>query len=459
MRRNWITATLFLAILGLSASAAASDTPTATASAGGTLDLEAALSHPYVPAKSAQTVHARIQVRADDVRSAKRAPMNLAVVIDHSGSMSGGRLDQAKRAAHTLVDRLSEQDRLAVVSYGNNVSVDFHSVFVTPANQERLHQAINSIRIGGSTNLAGGFTKGAQIVGEHGTDTSINRVILLSDGKANIGAQTPEDLGKMAAKQLGRGVSATTMGIGLDYNERLMAEIAKQGAGHYYFVENEKKLAEIFQEEFKTLSQAVARKTKLEITVGDGVELVALHGYPHKTRGDKVTVPLDTFYARQHKDIMLDLSVSARGAGARDIVSARLEFADVTKDDKVVHSEAKLAALATDDSKKLAKVEKSVMRRAEQINYAKNVEAATDAYERGEREKADKILSAQQKRLEKAAKSYDFDEEKVASKVKDIEEKKAKMKRSKSSRSSSGKRLKKRSRKDALDLMQSSEAW
>jgi Ca-activated chloride channel family protein len=462
MKRTLMMAMMVGAVCGLITSASAEQVmvqPISKASAGGTLDLEAALSHGYVPTNAAKTIHARIQVRADDVQAKERAPMNLAVVIDHSGSMAGGRLEQAKKAAYTLVDRLSEQDRLAVVSYGNNVSVNMDSVFATVSNKEKLHAAISGIRLRGSTNLAGGFSKGADIVGEHPTDDSVNRVVLLSDGHANIGAQTPHALGQIAKKYLEKGVSVSTMGIGLDYNEKLMAEMATQGAGNYYFVEDEKKLAEIFQDEFRTLSQVVAREANLVIDIGPGVELVDLHGYPYTNKRGKVTVKLGDFYARQHKDILLDLSVSAREEQQRDIITAKLDFADVTQGNKRVRSEAHLAAVSSNDTAKLAQIDKSVMRRIEQIAYATNVAQATDAYEKGDRKQAERILEDQQKRLQRAQKSYDFDDEKIAGKVQELEEQKSEMKRSRSSSSSSGKRLMKKSRKQNMDMLQSADAF
>jgi Ca-activated chloride channel family protein len=459
MKRTLMIAITIVAVCGLAATAGAQPNvvqPIQKASAGGTLDLEAALSHGYVPSNAAKTIHARIQVRADDVQAEERAPMNLAVVIDHSGSMGGGKLEQAKQAAHALVRRLSEQDRLAVVSYGSNVSVNMDSVFVTEANKEALHAAITGIQCRGGTQLGDGFLQGANIVGEQPMDESINRVVLLSDGHASNGI---EMLSGLAADQLKKGVSVTTMGIGLDYNEKLMAQMATQGAGNYYFVENEAKLAEIFQTEFRTLSQIVARKAKLEIDIGPGVELVDLHGYPYANKSGKVTVNLGAFYARQHKDILLDLSVSARDEKRRDIVTARLGFADVTKDNQRVHSTAALAAVSTVDKKQLAAVDKSVMRRIEQVAYAQNVARATEAYDKGDRKQAEHILEEQKKRIKKASKSYDFDAKKIAGKVKELDEQKSEMRRSRSSSSSSGKRLKKKSRKQVMDVMQSAEAF
>jgi Ca-activated chloride channel family protein len=431
----------------------------ATASAGGTVELKAALSHAYVPAKAAKSIHARIQLRADDVQAEARAPMNLAVVIDHSGSMSGGRLVQAKAAAHSLVDRLSEQDRLAVVSYGSRVTVNMDSVAVTPANRELLHAAINSIKLHGSTNLEGGYLKGAGIVGQHPTDSSVNRVILLSDGHANIGARTPEALGKLAGEQLEKGISVSAMGIGLDYNEKLMAEMAAQGAGNYYFVEDEKKLAEIFKIEFKTLSNVVARNAKVEITVGPGVELIKVHGFAHEMHGDKAVINLGAFYARQQKDILVDLAVSARGEAKRDILKVRLAFDDVTKNDKSVFSLAKLAATATEDAAQLAQVNDAVMRRVEQIVYATNVARANDAFEKGRKKEAQKILDAQQNRLTTRAKFYGFSDTKIAEKVDQLEEQKKKMAGTAAPSAAPAKRLRKASRQEANAVMLSADAF
>ncbi|AWV90385.1 vWA domain-containing protein [Bradymonas sediminis] len=431
----------------------------ATVSAGGTVALKASLSKAYVPAKAATTMHARIELRAGEAELQERAPMNLAVVLDHSGSMGGGRLEQAKAAAHSLVDRLSEQDRLAVVSYGTSVTVNQDSVLATLANKELLHNAINAVNLGGSTNLEGGYLTGAKIVAKYPTDDSVNRVVLLSDGHANIGLQTPEELGALAGKQLEKGISVSAMGIGLDYNEKLMAKMASQGAGNYYFVEDEKKLVAIFEKEFKSLSNVVARNAKIEFKVGPGVELLKVHGFAHTMKGDKAVINLGAFYAHQHKDILVELAVSARGEAKRDIADIRLSFKDVVQGDKSVHSTGQLVATATKDRTKLASVDKSVMQRVEQITYAQNVARANDAYEKGKKDEAKKILGEQKKRMERAGAAYGFADSKVAEKVAELEAQEAEMEAAPAPSAAPAKRMRKASRSKADAVMMSADSF
>src|SRR5690554_5691829 len=431
----------------------------ATVSAGGTVALKASLSKAYVPAKAATTMHARIELRAGAAELQERAPMNLAVVLDHSGSMGGGRLEQAKAAAHSLVDRLSEQDRLAVVSYGSSVTVNQDSVLATLANKELLHNAINAVNLGGSTNLEGGYLTGAKIVAKYPTDESVNRVVLLSDGHANIGLQTPEELGALAGKQLEKGISVSAMGIGLDYNEKLMAKMASQGAGNYYFVEDEKKLVTIFEQEFKSLSNIVARNAKVEFEVGPGVELLKVYGFAHKMKGDQAVINLGAFYARQHKDILVELAVSARATPLRDIADIRLSFNDVLQDDKSVHSSGQLVATATEDRAKLAKIDKSVMRRVEQITFAQNVQRANDAYEEGNRAEAKKILAEQKTRIARSGSDYGIGKDKVAQKIAELDAQQAEMEDAASPAKPSAKRMRKATRGRAAEVMMSADSF
>ena len=459
-KRIWFAVLVAALVLGWSAGAAAGSGPTVRASTGGVVELNAALSHGYVPIEQSKRIHARLKIRADEFQAKQRAPMNLALVIDRSGSMRGGKLQQAKRAAHTLVDRLSEKDRLAVVSYGSSVSVPSDSLAVTPHNQERLHRAISSIGSSGGTNLAGGFSKGRQIADRHGTEESVDRVILLSDGKANEGADTPAALGQLAHQGLGDGISTTTMGIGLNYDESIMTAMAEQGSGGHYFIENEERIAEVFRQEFEALASVVARDTRLIVDLGAGVELLGLKGFSHERRAGKLVVQLGAFYSEQQKDILMDLAVSSGTQGEREVLEAGLHFDDVTgEEDRSVHSDATLVAVGTSEEPKLAEVNDSVMRRVEQLNYAENVQQATEAFDEGDRKEAKSIIEKQRKRLEKAGEEYGFSESTVSRKKEELAEMKSKMDRAESSQSTQGKRLMKKSADQNLELMQSSEAF
>ena len=455
---NWLAAAALLVAAFVAGPAWAETSPTTQVSTSGTLNMSAGLSHGYLPTNTAKNVHARIQVDASDIRTDGRAPLNLAVVIDHSGSMSGGRLTQAKRAARQLVDRLSEGDRLAVVGYGSRVSVRSPSRHATPNNRRRIKRSISAIRRQGGTFLAGGFRKAKQIVDRHATEETVDRVILLSDGKANHGIKSARGLGRLAEGAMETGVTTTTMGIGLNYNESVMTSMAEMGSGNHYFIEDENKIAATFSQEFQNLSNVVARDAYVVLELGNNVELLDVHGFSHRRRSGNVVVSLGSFYAGQNKDILVDLAASSSGAGPRDMVDINLHFDDVTgESDESVTATASLSAVATSDTDKHADLNKSVMRRVEQVTYADNVRKAREAYDRGERERARGIIDKQRQRLETRGDDVGFSGAKIQQKSRELEEKKRKMQAAPSS--AEGKRMKKEDASESLDVMRSGSAF
>src|SRR5688572_27819113 len=178
-------------------------------------------------------------------QKATRDPVNLAFVLDRSGSMSGEKIDLAKRAIETAVDRLLPTDRFAVVCYDERIDVVVEG---TSASREAKTNAIERLRAidaRGSTDLAGGWIRGAEQValgqaagsGGSGVD-SVNRVLLLTDGLANVGITDPAELARHASELRARGVTTTTFGVGEDFDEALLQSMADASGGHFYFIEN-----------------------------------------------------------------------------------------------------------------------------------------------------------------------------------------------------------------------------
>ena len=173
-----------------------------------------------------------------------RPPVNLSIILDRSGSMSGSKIDQAKSAAIEALKRLSSTDTFSLVVYDHVVKT------IIPAQRvvdiHRIIEKIKLIHTGGNTALFGGVSQGAAEIRKYLEGNYVHRIILLSDGLANVGPNTPEDLGRLGAALIKENISVTTVGVGTDYNEDLMARLSQKSDGNIYFVESSYDLPKIF---------------------------------------------------------------------------------------------------------------------------------------------------------------------------------------------------------------------
>ena len=177
--------------------------------------------------------------RTDEHRPAERTPLNIALVIDASGSMAGDKLEAAKKAALGLAERLSRRDRLTVVSFASDVVVHLDAVPATAENAVRIRSEVSGLETRGMTCLSGGWFAGVECTARIAEkDPRLTaRVIILSDGHANEGITDPEELREHAGELRLRGVLTSTLGIGDGYDEHLLRGIAENGGGRLHDAE------------------------------------------------------------------------------------------------------------------------------------------------------------------------------------------------------------------------------
>lgn len=260
--------------------------------------------------------------------SHRRAPVNVSVVLDRSSSMSGDRIEKAREAACMLIDQLGPEDILSIVAYDSVVEVVVAAVPVT--QHAELKAIVRGLEPRGTTALFAGVSRGIQEVEKFLDPKRVNRVILLSDGQANVGPRSPNELGRLGAAAAKRGIAISTVGLGLGYNEDLMMQLAAKSDGNHAFAESGDELARIFRAELGDLTTVVAQEVSLRIQVDPRVTAIRVLNRDAEVRGHEVILSLNQLYAGQEKLVMLELDVPGLTAGSSlELARVEASWADV----------------------------------------------------------------------------------------------------------------------------------
>ena len=265
------------------------------------------LDHALLALDSEHDVHALLELAAPaPVDGPVRAPFALALGLDRSGSMAGAKHETAKRCAGWLVGRLGPDDELAVVAYDDEVSL-VHPL--GPVAGPGLGQALAALRPGGSTNLSGGWLRGAEEL-RRAADGRPRTILLLSDGLANVGIVDRGSLVGLAEHAARGGIGTTTIGLGADFDEDLMTALADAGGGNAHFAPTPDAAPGIFPAELDGLTQLAAQNVSVEIRPAPAVEIVSvLNDYPAHAVPGGVRVALGDAYAGETRRLCLALHV------------------------------------------------------------------------------------------------------------------------------------------------------
>jgi len=231
-----------------------------------------------------ETNHALITIEGKRKTEAKRKPVNLVLAIDVSSSMSGSKLSTVQQAACELIDRLQATDRVGVVSFGSHVEV-IHNLELLE-NRDKIKNAIRDLAAVGSTALYPGWEKSIELLEALKLK---GRVLLLSDGEANIGLVDADQIATKVKEKSKAGLSTSTMGVGSHFNEDLLEAMALSGEGNYFYVEDLKKMEEIFAIELSGVQARIGASLEVSITPENGATIVKAV-QPHALLDNKIYV-------------------------------------------------------------------------------------------------------------------------------------------------------------------------
>lgn len=232
----------------------------------------------YSPGDLTRYAWLRIEVPRKP-QAAPRPPLDIALVLDRSGSMGGEKIALAKEAAKRAVTLLRDTDRCAFVAYDDEVIRPVPAGFVTDAHRRLLYSALDELEARASTNLFGGWTVGAEEISA-AAESRIRRVLLLSDGLANQGLVDHAQILAHVRELAQRGVGTSTFGVGRDFDELLMAGMSEAGSGHFYFIEHARQIPDFLTSELGEILATVARSARVRIAAPQPIHIDCINGLP-----------------------------------------------------------------------------------------------------------------------------------------------------------------------------------
>ncbi|HIK44481.1 MAG TPA: VWA domain-containing protein [Leptolyngbyaceae cyanobacterium M65_K2018_010] len=254
---------------------------------------------------------------------AERLPLNLSLVIDRSGSMQGQKMHYAREAARFAVENLLPCDRISVVLFDDRIETLVPSTLAT--DKHTLVEKIRQVQARGSTALHAGWVEGGGQVSQYLNPDQLNRVIVLSDGLANVGETRPDAIAQDVHGLAQRGVSTTTLGIGDDYSEDLLAAMARSGDGNFFHIESADQMPTIFETELSGLAATLGQRVSLGLEPGPGITVMDVLNDFDQTNTQRYKLP--NLMVGAPIQVVVRLQVPAL-SHSRELLQVRLAWDD-----------------------------------------------------------------------------------------------------------------------------------
>ena len=324
-------------------------------------------------------------------RPENHRPVNVAFVLDRSGSMSGeSKFRLARQAVEQSLRMLRPDDRFSLVVYDDRVDVLARSVNATTAAIRQALDSLSAIDPRGSTDLCAGWMRGCEQVAEFVGEEKTSRVLLLTDGLANHGVTDRDTLARHASELRQRGVATSTFGVGTDFDERLLRDMAHEGGGNFYFLETAQQIPDLITSELGEALEVVFPQTAIEIDMPRRAEGEVLNRFRSSLVDNVLRIDIGDVVSDQEVEVLVRVNFPEGETGARvptqarvisrsaeAIYSANIEWTYAT------HADNDRQARNLDVDRKVAEIYASRARAdATEANRNHNFEAARSVIER-----------------------------------------------------------------------------
>lgn len=258
-------------------------------------------------------------------RRESRTPVNVAFVLDRSGSMAGeNKFNLARQAVEQSLRMLRPEDRFSIVVFDERIDVIVRSTHATSAATRDALDALGSIQPRGSTDLCSGWMNGCDQVAGFVSGECVSRVLLLTDGLANHGIQDRHELARHASELRQRRVSTSTFGVGADFDERLLRDMAHEGGGNFYFLENARQIPDLITSELGEALEVVIPRAVIEVEIPRNGDAEVLNGLRSSVGDNMLRVELGDVVSSQEVEVLVRLNFPRGEVGSSVATNARL---------------------------------------------------------------------------------------------------------------------------------------
>ncbi len=276
-----------------------------------TLTVTARLDRGYIDSVAAEPLWMDVAIKATGVQT--HAPLTAILVVDRSGSMAGDKIDGARMAAERFVNGLREGDQLGVITFGTDVTTELPLTAIDGASRARALRVVRNIEEGGGTNIDGGMVAARRMLDSADLMGRVARVVLVSDGRPTEGDRREATLAGHAANLREHGITTSTLGLGLDYNEDLMERMAVDGGGRYHYLRHANQLAQILDNELQQGAAVIAAGARLFFPSGGVIEVLDAPGARVSHGGSQVSIDVGDLAAGEERHVLVKLRAGAMG--------------------------------------------------------------------------------------------------------------------------------------------------